>query len=273
MMNKKVLTKIGVVGGALALAVAAAVPTMKVISNANSNTEAVVQQAVEKEFLQVLKEDGRVTYNVLATIKSKSVSYEEVKDKVVVLAYSSNNARDGYVNMDMNVEEYEADGTTPIVVNFTADVETIQNAHTAYTIYAFAKEDLNKIGRAFDFDYEEYDKYKLESGLYEAGFLGEEKENTKTTRVTLTSSELKCDEVKLDDDTIYTPVTYKINGGEEKTVYAERITTNKPDSAIMSHHVFEVNVYANVGDEIEYKVAVPAEDGQYEEVHTATVVK
>ena len=273
MMNKKLLTKVGVVGGALALAVAAAVPTMKFMSNANSNTEAVVQQAAEKEFLQVLEEDERVNYNVLATIKSKSLQYEDVKDKVVVLAYSSNNTRDGYVNMDMNVEEYEADGTTPKVVNFTADVETVQTAHTAYTIYAFAKEDLNKIGRAFDFDYEEYDQYKIESGLYEAGFLGEEKENPNKVRVTLSSTELKCDEVKLDDDTIYTPVTYKVNGGKEKTVYALRHTTNEPDSCIISHHRYEVAVYANVGDEIEYKVAVPAEDGQYEEVHTATVVE
>ena len=54
-----------------------------------------------------------VYYNILPTITSPNIEYINVKDKEVIIWYSSNNKIKGYNKMKMNVVDYEVDGVTP----------------------------------------------------------------------------------------------------------------------------------------------------------------
>ena len=74
-------------------------------------------------------------------------------------------------------------------------------------------------------------------------------------------------------DVTYTEVTYSINGGEEKTVFAQKNIKMKQDTTIIEYATYDVDVYANVGDTIKYSVKIPSVNGNYIETTTATVIE
>ncbi|MBE5936150.1 MAG: hypothetical protein E7262_10295 [Lachnospiraceae bacterium] len=272
-MKKQTRKTVGIVSASLAIAVAVSAPIAQYVVNANTNTQQTVASAVEETYaveLQGKSQNPYLQYSILPTITSKNFTYDEVKNKEVVLWYNSNNRIEGFNQMTMNVVEYEADGETPKVVNFSSEVATVQNAQIAYLIYCFDANELDKVGRLTDFPYEETKKNTLESGMYDAGFSDTEKANPYNKIVTLSSQNLPAGTLK---ENLYTKVTYSINDGKEKTVYAHKDVIMKPDTSIPSAYQFNVNVYANVGDTIKYSISIPSVDGDYIETTTATVVE
>lgn len=277
MMSKKNLKTIGVVGTALALALSAAVavPLSKKDAKANlsktsveANTE-TEENVFEKELKTDLFSDN-VNYNILATITTKDLDYSDVKDSIAVLYYNSNNAVSGYNKMDMNVVEYESDGVTPKTVNFSSEFATVETSHSPYVIYCIPQEKEESIG---DFNFttaEEVSKCILGSGTYRARFEDTEKPNPVETYVTLSSQEYDPATIK---DIYYSELTYSVNGGEEKTVYAHKTVNMRPTIGTLQSNVFKADVLAAPGDTVEYSIKIPAKDGTFTEKTIATVVK
>ena len=273
-MNKKTLKTIVILSTSLALAAAVAVPVTSYVAKANSKNNASTSASVAAESytkeLVAVPEGPDVYYNILPTITSPNVAYADVKDKEVIMWYSSNNKINGYNKMEMNVVDYESDGVTPKTVNFSSEVATVQSAQIRYSMEIV---DLDKIEQLGDIEYDSFEeklKHCLSSGVYNAKFADTEPENPGKNTVTLSSQVIDYQELK---DVIFTEVTYSINGGKEKTVFAQKNIKMKQGSAIIESATYDVDVYANVGDTIEYTVKIPSVNGDYIEVTTATVIE
>lgn len=271
-MNKKTLRTVGIISTSLALAAAVAIPVTSYVSNANKASKVESSDLSEsyKKDLVAVPQGPNVYYNILPKITSPTVAYDTVKDKEVIMWYRSNNRIEGYNKMEMNVVEYETDGVTPKTVNFTSEVATVESAHITYSIEMVDAQNMDQLGDIEYDSYEERAKHCLGGGVYRAKFADTEPENPGKCTATLTSQEIAYKDLR---DVIYAEVTYSINGGKEKTVFAQRNISMRPGTAIIESATYDVDVYANVGDEIKYTVKVPSVDGDYIETTTATVVE
>ena len=276
-MNKKTL---GIISAALALALA--VPVVGTISNvyvkaSNESQIATVspdeaQEVVEKELVAV--PDGpNVYYNTLPTIKSGPYNYSDVENKTIVLRYKSNNAIEGFKKMKMNVDEYESDGVTPKTVTYSAQVACVERSHTPYSVYALNNKQIDYIDNLRDnLTPEECQAAYIDGGRLENDFLDRgETPNPKNCSVTLSSEALDFELFR--DEVIYTEVTYSINGDEEETVYAFVNLRRDKENHTKGYKSASVDVYANVGDVIEYKIKLPLKDGDVYQYFKSTVVE
>ena len=276
-MNKKT---IGIMSAALALALA--VPVVGNFTNVNikASTEseqstvnfAETPEVIQKELVAV--PDGpNVYYNTLPTIQSGPYNYSDVKDKTVILRYNSNNAIEGFKKMKMNVDEYESDGVTPKTVTFTSQVACVQRSHTPYSVYALTDSQIDYIDNLRDnLSPDECKAAYIDGGRLENDFLDRgETPNPKNCTVTLSSEALDFELFK--DEVIYTEVTYSINNEEEETVYAFVNLRRDKENHTKGYKSASVDVYANVGDVIEYKIKLPLKDGDVYQYFKSTVVK
>lgn len=276
-MNKKT---IGIMSAALALALA--VPVVGTFSNvyvkaSNESQIATVspdeaQEVVEKELVAV--PDGpNVYYNTLPTIKSGPYNYSDVENKTIVLRYKSNNAIEGFKKMKMNVDEYESDGVTPKTVTYSAQVACVERSHTPYSVYALNNKQIDYIDNLRDnLTPEECKAAYIDGGRLENDFLDRgETPNPKNCTVTLSSEALDFELFR--DEVIYTEVTYSINGEEEETVYAFVNLRRDKENHTKGYKSASVDVYANVGDVIEYKIKLPLKDGDVYQCFKSTVVE
>lgn len=270
-MKKKTLVA-SILGSVFLLGIG--VTLVKVNFNSNASAKKDVATKGEVSLLLDEVEEGEVPeyFNILCTIKSKSATYSEVADKDMVLAFDVNSQYSGYNKMNMVVDEYEADGETPKTVHFESEVVGRERAWVTYTIFQIDK------GQVYDKIFcdvyaaseEELEEAVFEKGVYEAEFKDNEAPNTYDTIVNLQSSKLSPDDC---EDEIYTEVTYSINGGEEKTVYAHKEINILPGTATYKDFTYDVLVFANKGDTITYKVKVPTKDKDavYEDENTIVV--
>ncbi|MBE5934746.1 MAG: hypothetical protein E7262_02995 [Lachnospiraceae bacterium] len=263
-MNKKGLVA-GIIGSTFLLGLGAILVTgNKVQANTRGPVSLVLEDVEAGECPDY--------FNILCTIKSKTVAYDEVKNKDLVLSYEVNGQFQSKEKMKMEVVEYEEDGETPKVVCFTSEIVGREKAWVPYTIYTIDKNQVyDKIFSDFSANsYAENQKQVFESDIYECGFSFQEKTSKFDTVVDLKSSELKVADL---DEEEYTEITYSINGGEEKTVYAHREVNMLPDSAVIETINYEAQIFANKGDVIEYKVVVPTKDKEavYEETKNVVV--
>lgn len=263
-MKKKTLVA-SILGSALLLGVSGCLVVNNFDSNANP-------KKVTKGQVSLILEDveaGEVPdyFTILCPIKTKEFSYEQYKNKDLVLCYDVNSQFEGKNIMKMKVSEYEADGTTPKTVYFESEVVGRVKAWIPYRIYA-----INKDATAFDVPYtgdSSFNSQLVESDIYECGFEEEENASPYNSVVDLKSSAL---DVKNAVDESYAKITYSINGGEEKTVFAHKEYKVIPDSAIYESYSYEALVFANKGDEIEYTVTIPTKDNKTAyETHTVIV--
>ncbi len=270
-MKKRTIVA-GIVGSAFLLGVGVAVVNANFDSNASAPKNVATKGQVSIDLEDI--EEGKVPehFNILCTIKTKTVSYAEVANKDLVLCYDVNDQYKGKEKMTMKVEEYESDGTTPKTVYFESEVVGRQCAWIPYTVFAIDK------GQVYDKIFcdiysvpqEELAKSVFENDIYRAGFKDEEKASTYNTLVKLQSSELLPADC---EDEIYTALTYSVNGGEEKTVYAHKEVNIKPGTAVIDNFTYDALIFANKGDKIEYKVTVPTKDKEavYEDTNTIVV--
>ena len=270
-MKKRTIVA-SIVGSAFLLGVGVAVVNANFDSNASAPKKVATKGEVSIDLEDI--EEGEVPeyFNILCTIKTKTVSYAEVANKDLVLCYDVNDQYEGMEKMTMQVEEYEADGTTPKTVYFESEVVGRQCAWIPYTVFTIDKDQVyDKIFcNTFSVPREELDKYIFENEIYKAGFKNEEKASTYDTVVKLQSSELLPADC---EDEIYTALTYKINDGEEKTIYAHKEVNIRPGTAIVDNFTYDALIFANKGDKIEYKVTVPTKDRNavYEDTKTVVV--
>lgn len=271
---------IGIMSAALALALA--VPVVGTISNvyvkaSNESKIATVSPDEEQEVIQkdlVAVPDGpNVYYNTLPTIKSGPYNYSDVENKTIVLRYKSNNAIEGFKKMKMNVDEYESDGVTPKTVTYTAEVACVERSHTPYSVYALDDNQIDYIDNLRDnLTPEECEAAFIDGGRLENDFLDRgETPNPKNCTVTLSSEALDFELFR--DEVIYTEVTYSINGEEEETVYAFVNLRRDKENHTKGYKSASVDVYANVGDVIDYKIKLPLKDGDVYQCFKSTVVE
>ena len=157
-------------------------------------------------------------------------------------------------------------------VHFETEVVGRQCAWIPYTIFTIDKNQVyDKIFcHIYDVPKEVLDANIFEIGLYEAKFKEEEKPSPYDSVVELKSSDLLSKDCI---DEIYTSLTYSVNGGEEKTIYAHKETTLLNGLANYDKFNYKALIFANKGDKIEYKVTVPTKDKSavYEDTNTIVV--
>ena len=263
-MKKKTLVA-SILGSALLLGVSGCLVVKNFDSNANPTkaTKGPVSLILE----DVEAGEAPDYFSILCPIKTSEFSYEQYKDKDLVLSYDVNSQFEGKNLMKMKVSEYEEDGVTPKTVYFESEVVGRVKAWIPYRIYA-----IDKDATAFEVPYtgsSSFDSQLVESDIYECGFESEENASPYNYVVDLKSSAL---DVKDAVDESYAKLTYSINGGEEKTIFAQKEYKVIPDTAIFESYSYEAQVFANKGDKIEYKVTIPTKDGNsYEDVQTVVV--
>ena len=119
---------------------------------------------------------------------------------------------------------------------------------------------------------EECEAAFIDGGRLENDFLDRgETPNPKNCTVTLSSEALDFELFR--DEVIYTEVTYSINGEEEETVYAFVNLRRDKENHTKGYKSASVDVYANVGDVIEYKIKLPLKDGDVYQCFKSTVVE
>lgn len=264
-MKKKTLVA-SILGGALLLGVSGCLVVKKFDSNANPTkaTKGPVSLILE----DVEAGEAPDYFSILCPIKTSKFSYEQYKDKDLVLSYDVNSQFEGKNLMKMKVSEYEEDGVTPKTVYFESEVVGRVKAWITYRIYA-----IDKDATAFDVPYAgapSFSSQLVARDIYECGFEEEENASPYNSVVALKSSDL---DVNNAVDELYAKITYSINGGEEKTVFAPKDYKVLPNSAIYESYSYEALVFANKGDVIDYTVTTPIKDNNetYEETHQVVV--
>ena len=270
-MKKRTIVA-SILGSAFLLGIGVAVVNANFDSNASAPKNVATKGQVSIDLEDIEAGEVPEYFNILCTIKTKTVDYKDVQDKDLVLCYDVNDQFEGKEKMTMKVEEYESDGTTPKTVYFESEVIGRQCAWIPYTVFTIDN------GRVYDKIFcdiysvprEELEASIFDEGIYKAGFKDEEKASTYDTLVKLQSSELLPADC---EDEIYTALTYSVNGGEEKTVYAHKEVNIRPGTAIVDNFTYETLIFANKGDKIEYKVTVPTKDKDavYEDTKTVVV--
>lgn len=264
-MNKKVLIA-SILGSTFLLGLGGC------LINKNVDSKADAQSNSRGEVSLILDEveAGEVPdyFSILCPIKTDNLSYEDYKDKDLVISYSVNSQFEGKEVMKMNVVDYEEDGTTPKTVYYEAEVVGRVKAWIPYSIYAIEKDNaFFELPEAYSSDMKDY---LVTNDIYECGFEDQEQASPYNTVVDLKSCTISPDDV---EDKLYTKLTYSINGGEEKTVIAQKEYKVIPGTAIFTDFSYEAQIFACKGDVIEYKVTIPTKDKDavYEDVQKVVV--